>query len=103
MAVFIGGIGATRSNGNLFERFDKVAKKTGFNLRGADLVPFLKWINVHGVALFGKNISRKKWFTLLDEYPILIDVISSAKIDVDPLMDENEDRIERFYAKAKKS
>lgn len=102
MAVFIGGIGATKLKGNLFDRFESVARKTRFNLRGAKLLTFLKWMNANSMELFGKSISRKKWFDLLNEYPLLIDVISAAKIDVDPLMDEDEDRIERFYARAKK-
>jgi hypothetical protein len=102
MTVFIGGIGATRLSGSLFQRFEQVAKKTNFNLRGASLGVFLKWMNLNGKELFGKSIARKKWFALLDEYPQVMDVLASARIDTEPLEDESETKVERYYSKAKK-
>jgi predicted kinase len=89
-------------SGSLYQKFQEVAKKTNFNLRGASLPAFLKWMNANAKELFGKSIATKKWFTLLDEYPQIMDAMASAQIDTEPLEDESEVKVERYYAKAKK-
>ena len=88
--------------GSLYQKFQEVAKKTNFNLRGASLPAFLKWMNANAKELFGKSIATKKWFTLLDEYPQIMDAMASAQIDTEPLEDESEVKVERYYAKSKK-
>jgi predicted kinase len=89
-------------SGSLYQKFQEVAKKTNFNLRGASLPAFLKWMNANAKELFGKSIATKKWFTLLDEYPQIMDAMASAQIDTEPLEDESEVKVERYYANAKK-
>jgi hypothetical protein len=89
-------------SGSLYQKFQEVAKKTNFNLRGASLPAFLKWMNANAKELFGKSIATKKWFTLLDEYPQIMDAMASAQIDTEPLEDESEVKVERYYAKSKK-
>lgn len=89
-------------SGSLYQKFQEVAKKTKFDLRGASLSAFLKWMNANSKELFGKSIATKKWFTLLDEYPQIMDVMASAQIDTEPLEDEDEAKIEKYYAKSKK-
>ena len=89
-------------SGSLYQKFQEVAKKTKFDLRGASLSAFLKWMNANSKELFGKSIATKKWFTLLDEYPQIMDVMASAQIDTEPLEDENENKVESYYAKSKK-
>jgi hypothetical protein len=97
-------ISATKKGigGSLYQKFQEVAKKTNFNLRGASLPAFLKWMNANAKELFGKSIATKKWFTLLDEYPQIMDVMASAQIDTEALEDEDEKKVERYYANAKK-
>jgi oligoribonuclease (3'-5' exoribonuclease) len=89
-------------SGSLYQKFQEVAKKTNFNLRGASLPAFLKWMNANAKELFGKSIATKKWFTLLDEYPQIMDAMASAQIDTELLEDEDEKKVERYYAKVKK-
>jgi len=89
-------------SGSLYQKFQEVAKKTKFDLRGASLSAFLKWMNANSKELFGKSIATKKWFTLLDEYPQIMDVMASAQIDTEPLEDEDENKVESYYAKSKK-
>jgi predicted kinase len=89
-------------SGSLYQKFQEVAKKTNFNLRGASLPAFLKWMNANAKELFGKSIATKKWFTLLDEYPQIMDAMASAQIDTEPLEDESEVKVERYYANVKK-
>jgi hypothetical protein len=98
-------ISATKKgiSGSLYQKFQEVAKKTNFNLRGASLPAFLKWMNANAKELFGKSIATKKWFTLLDEYPQIMDVMASAQIDTEALEDEDEKKVERYYANAKKT
>jgi predicted kinase len=89
-------------SGSLYQKFQEVAKKTNFNLRGASLPAFLKWMNANAKELFGKSIATKKWFTLIDEYPQIMDAMASAQIDTEPLEDEDEKKVEQYYAKVKK-
>lgn len=89
-------------SGSLYQKFQEVAKETKFDLRGASLPAFLKWMNTNSSKLFGKSIATKKWFKLVDEYPQIMDVMASAQIDTEPLEDEDEAKIERYYAKSKK-
>jgi hypothetical protein len=89
-------------SGSLFEKFQEVAKKTNFTLRGASLNSFLKWMNANDKAIFGKSIATKKWFALVDQYPQVIDIIGQFRIDSEPLEDEDEAKVERYYASVKK-
>lgn len=89
-------------SGSLFQKFQDVAKETNFTLRGAKLGTFLKWMNRNSKEIFGRSITTLKWFTVLDKYPQVMDAMASARIDTEPLEDEDEDEVEKYYAKAKK-
>lgn len=88
--------------GSLFQKFEDVAKETKFTLRGAKLGTFLKWMNRNSKEIFGRSITTLKWFTILDKYPQVMDAMASARIDTEPLEDENEAKVEKYYAKMKK-
>lgn len=88
--------------GSLFQKFEDVAKETKFTLRGAKLGTFLKWMNRNSKEIFGRSITTLKWFTILDKYPQVMDAIASARIDTEPLEDEDEAKVEKYYAKVKK-
>ena len=88
--------------GSLFQKFQDVAKETKFTLRGAKLGTFLKWMNRNSKEIFGRSITTLKWFTVLDKYPQVMDAMASARIDTEPLEDEDEAKVERYYASVKK-
>jgi hypothetical protein len=59
-------------------------------------------MNANDKAIFGKSIATKKWFALVDQYPQVIDIIGQFRIDSEPLEDEDEAKVERYYASVKK-
>ena len=79
---------SSKIGGFTFSKFDDLAKKRNYKYKFSDLDKFLEFIILNEKALFGKKISNLDWFTILYDYPALIDVMSYAKLDTDPLEDE---------------
>lgn len=74
-------------SGFSFRKFDDFAMEKGFKYKFSSLDTFLKFIVKNEKELFGRKITNLDWFDILDKYPALIDVMSYAKIDTDPLED----------------